>query len=74
MFKNNFSVRFICKIIIRIVKKMSSFVGMHPKFLTLPLTKEKKKKKKKKEKKKKERAKYNPSSKASFLKLLKNCH
>ena len=67
MFKNNFRVRFICKIIIRIVRKMSSFVGIHPKFLTLPLTKEKKKKKKR-------RAKYNPSSKTSFLKLLKNCH
>ena len=55
MFKNNFRVRFICKIIIRIVRKMSSFVGMHPKFLTLPLTKEKKKKKKeRKEKEKRE--------------------
>ena len=69
MFKNNFRVRFICKIIIRIVRKMSSFVGMHPKFLTLPLTKKKRKKRKKKE-----RAKYNSSSKTSFLKLLKNCH
>ena len=48
MFKNNFRVRFICKIIIRIVRKMSSFVGMHPKFLTLPLKKKKKKEKKKK--------------------------
>ena len=68
MAKNDFRVTSIFKIIIRICMKNIEFCGKTSKFLP-------------KRclfifciKKKREKQKHNPTSKASFLKLLKNCH